>query len=51
MNGQKWQQVDHKDNNTELNGKRPTRPFVVTGGGECWFIRLVNIGKNLCGGD
>jgi hypothetical protein len=42
----RWRKVAHKEDNKQLNGNRFTATFPVAGGGECRFIRLVNIGRN-----
>jgi hypothetical protein len=49
--GQNWWEVAREENNTQLNGKWFSDTFAVAGGGECRFIRLVNIGRNHYGGD
>jgi hypothetical protein len=49
--GKTWREVDHKENNKQLNGTYFTGTFPVAGGGECRFIRLVNIGRNHLGND
>jgi hypothetical protein len=49
--GENWREVDHKENNKQLNGAFRTGTFALTGGGECRFIRLVNIGRNHNGND
>jgi hypothetical protein len=49
--GKNWREVAHEENNTQLNGKFFTATFAVADGGECRFIRLVNIGRNHYGGD
>jgi hypothetical protein len=49
--GKTWREVDHKENNKQLNGAHFTSTFPVAGGGECRFIRLVNIGRNHYGDD
>jgi hypothetical protein len=46
-----WREVDHQENNAQLNGWHFTGTFPVAGGGECRFIRLVNIGRNHCRND
>jgi hypothetical protein len=46
-----WREVAHEEDNKQLNGKWFTATFPVTGGGECRFIRLVNIGRNHWGND
>jgi hypothetical protein len=40
-----------RSDNDRLNGKWFTATFAVAGGGECRFIRLVNIGRNHFGND
>jgi hypothetical protein len=49
--GESWREVDHQEGNEQLNGRWFTGTFAVSGGGECRFIRLVNIGRNHCGSD
>jgi hypothetical protein len=49
--GKKWREVDHKEDNEQLNGSRFTATFAVADGRECRFIRLVNISRNHCGSD
>jgi hypothetical protein len=49
--GKSWQEVAHEEANGQLNGKWFTATFPVAGGGECRFIRLVNIGRNHWGSD
>jgi hypothetical protein len=49
--GKGWQEVDHRENNNELNGKLLLRTFAVADAAPCRFIRLVNIGKNHWGND
>jgi hypothetical protein len=46
-----WREVDREANNEQLNGSRSTGTFAVTPGGECRFIRLVNIGSSHIGTD
>jgi hypothetical protein len=46
VDGKSWREVAREENNEQLNGEWFTSTFAVTGGGECRFIRLVNIGKN-----
>jgi hypothetical protein len=50
-NGENWLEVAREENNKELNGYLFTATFPVAGGGECRFIRLVNIGRNHGGDD
>jgi hypothetical protein len=49
--GETWREVTREEDNEELNGRHFTGTFAVAGGGECRFIRLVNIGKNHRGND
>jgi hypothetical protein len=49
--GESWQEVAHEEDNKQLNGTYFTATFAVAGGGECRFIRLVNIGRNHWGSD
>jgi hypothetical protein len=49
--GKIWREVAREENNRQLNGKLLTATFAVAGGGECRFIRLVNIGRDHCGYD
>jgi hypothetical protein len=51
MDGKNWREVAHKEDNEQLNDRRFTATFAVAGGGECWFIRLVNVGRNHLGSD
>jgi hypothetical protein len=51
LDGQNWHEVAREENNKQLNGKFRTGTFGVVGGGECRFIRLVNIGRNHRGSD
>jgi hypothetical protein len=44
--GKNWEEVDHKEDNEQLNGSRFTGTFGFAGGGACRFIRMVNIGNN-----
>jgi hypothetical protein len=44
--GKSWREVAHEEGNTQLNGNYRTGTFAIAGGGECRFIRLVNIGRN-----
>jgi hypothetical protein len=46
VDGKVWREVDHRENNDQLNGTWFTAIFAVTGGEICRFIRLVNLGKN-----
>jgi hypothetical protein len=43
-NGEDWIEIDHKENNSELNDKSATRVSDVSRSEEGRFIRLVNIG-------
>jgi hypothetical protein len=44
--GKSWREVAREENNKQLNGRWFAGTFAVAGGGECRFIRLVNIGRN-----
>jgi hypothetical protein len=50
VDGENWREVDQRGGrwfgNKQLNGERFTATFPVADGGECRFIRLVNIGRN-----
>jgi hypothetical protein len=50
VNGDEWTEIDHKENNPELNDRDVTRTFEVPGSQMYRFIKLVNIGRN-CGGN
>jgi hypothetical protein len=49
--GESWREVSRRENNERLNGRHFTGTFAVAGGGECRFIRLVNISRNHWGWD
>jgi hypothetical protein len=49
--GENWREVAREENNRQLNGIWFTGTFPIAGGGECRFIRLVNIGRNHYGTD
>jgi hypothetical protein len=49
--GKSWREVGREEDNEQLKGKWFTATFAVAGGGECRFIRLVNIGRNHYGDD
>jgi hypothetical protein len=51
MDGENWREVAHEEDNKQLNGTYFTATFLVAGGEECQFIRLVNIGRNHFGHD
>jgi hypothetical protein len=51
VDGKNWREVAREEGNTQLNGERFTGTFAVAAGGECRFIRLVNIGRNHFGDD
>jgi hypothetical protein len=51
LDGSTWVEVDHRENNSELNTKNVTRTFQMIRCEECRFIRLVNIGRNHYGND
>jgi hypothetical protein len=46
MDGKNWVEVDHKENNSELNAMNVTRVFEVSRSEMCRFVKLVNIGRN-----
>jgi hypothetical protein len=49
--GTNWTEIDHRENNAELNDRNVTRTFQVSQSEEGRFIRLVNIGRNHHGND
>jgi hypothetical protein len=49
--GENWREINHKEDNEELNGQFFVGTFEVTAAEHCRFIRLVNIGKNHRGND
>jgi hypothetical protein len=49
--GERSRAVAREEDNEQLNGTCFTGTFAVAGGGECRFIRLVNIGRNHRGDD
>jgi hypothetical protein len=49
--GESWREVDHKEDNGQLNNSWFTGTFAVVDPGKCRFIRLVNIGRNHWGSD
>jgi hypothetical protein len=49
--GENWLEVAREEDNNQLNGEYFTATFPVAGGGECRYIRLVNIGSNHTGTD
>jgi hypothetical protein len=49
--GEKWREVDHKENNEQVNGTYFTGAFPVVGSVESRFIWLANIGRNHFGDD
>jgi hypothetical protein len=51
LNRENWREVAREEDNEQLNGLCVTGTFPVAGGGECRFIRLVNIGRNHDGTD
>jgi hypothetical protein len=51
VDGKNWREVAREEDNRQLNGDRFTATFAVADGGECRFIRLVNIGRNHNGND
>jgi hypothetical protein len=46
VDGKVWREVDHLENNDQLNSVWFTPMFAITGGEICRFTRLVNISKN-----
>jgi hypothetical protein len=44
--GESWRETARKENTEQLNGQWSTGTFALAGGGECRFIRLVNISRN-----
>jgi hypothetical protein len=51
VDGKNWREVAREEDNNRLNGGRFAGTFAGAGGGECRFIRLVNIGRNHWGSD
>jgi hypothetical protein len=49
--GQIWREVAREEDNQQLNGSWFAATFPVALGGECRFIRLVNVGRNQGGYD
>jgi hypothetical protein len=49
--GKSWLEVAREENNEQLDGAVFSGTFAVAGGGECRFIRPVNIGRNHYGND
>jgi hypothetical protein len=49
--GKTWREVAREEASNQLNGIWFTGTFAVAGGGECRFIRLVNIDMNHGGSD
>jgi hypothetical protein len=49
--GGSWREVDREANNEQLNGSGSTGTSAVARGGECRFIRLVNMGSSHIGTD
>jgi hypothetical protein len=43
--GENWREAAREEDNQQLNGSFRIGTFAVAGGGECHFIRLVNIGR------
>jgi hypothetical protein len=44
--GENWREVTREEKNRQLKGSRFTSTFAVADGGECRFIRLVQIGRD-----
>jgi hypothetical protein len=51
VDGENWRKVAREEDNEQLNGSFLTATFPVADGGECRFIRLVNIGRDHHGSD
>jgi hypothetical protein len=51
VDGEKWREVAGEEDNNQFNNMWLSGTFTVAGGGECRFIRLVNIGRNNFGTD
>jgi hypothetical protein len=51
LNGKDWMEIDHRENNSELNAKNVTATFSISKREICRFLRLVNIGRNHQGND
>jgi hypothetical protein len=49
--GKSWREVAREEDNKQFSGLLFAATFAVPGGGECRFIRLVNIGSNDSGND
>jgi hypothetical protein len=49
--GEKWSEIDGRENNSDLNGEYFTATFEVKKTCECRMIRLVNVGRNWHGDD
>jgi hypothetical protein len=49
--GEKWAEIDRRENNEELNGMCVTATFAVKLKRECRFLRFVNVGRNHWGDD
>jgi hypothetical protein len=49
--GESLRGVVREEEHEQLNNSGFTATFAVVGGGVCRFVRLVNIGRNHCGGD
>jgi hypothetical protein len=51
MDGETWREVTREEDNEQLNDEFRMGTFTIAGGGECRFIRRVNIGRNHRGND
>jgi hypothetical protein len=51
VDGDTWQEVDHRQDNDELNRTYAARTFTIARAASCRLIRLVNIGRNHFGYD
>jgi hypothetical protein len=49
MDGEDWVEVDHRENNSDLNGKNIITTFSISRREVCRFLRLVNIGRTHSG--
>jgi hypothetical protein len=51
LDGNKWSEIDHQENNHDLNGRNMIKVFPVSRSAVSRFVRLVNIGRNHSGTD
>jgi hypothetical protein len=47
VDGENWREAAREEDDYQLNGESFACTVAVAGGGECRFIRLVNIGADL----